>query len=175
MPLSGKRIGILVEKQYEDLELWYPYYRLCEAGCVVSLVGPEDHHTYPSKHGYPAKSEVAAKDVRSDDFDGIIIPGGFCPDYIRRSEAMLRLVRDMHNVEKPLAAICHGPWVLCSTKALKGRQATGFFAIKDDMVNAGAEWVDAEVVVDGHIITSRKPADLPAFVVAFMKAVAEQS
>jgi protease I len=173
MHLTGKRVGILVEQQYEDLELWYPYYRLHEAGCIVSLVGPDEGKVYPSKHGYPAKAEVAAKDVASSDFDGLIIPGGFCPDYIRRCEAMLRLVRDMHRVEKPIAAICHGPWVLCSTTALKGRQATGFFAIKDDVVNAGAEWIDAEVVVDGHVITSRRPADLPAFVVAVMKAMAD--
>jgi protease I len=173
MPLAGKRVGILVEQQYEDLELWYPYYRLREAGCLVSLIGPEDERVYPSKHGYPAKSDHTARDCHSNDFDGLIIPGGFCPDYIRRCEAMLRLVREMHDAEKPIAAICHGPWVLCSTKALKGRQATGFYAIKDDMVNAGAEWVDDEVVVDGHIITSRRPADLPAFAVAFMKAIAD--
>lgn len=173
MSLNGKRVGILVEQQYEDLELWYPYYRLREANCVVSLIGPEEQRVYPSKHGYPAKSDHTARDCSSNDFDGLIIPGGFCPDYIRRCEAMLRLVREMHDAEKPIAAICHGPWVLCSTKALKGREATGFFAIKDDMVNAGAEWVDAEVAVDGHIITSRKPADLPAFVVAFMKSIAD--
>jgi protease I len=171
MALASKRVGILLEKQYEELELWYPYYRLQEAKCTVSLIGPDEHTTYLSKHGYPAKSEVAAKDVHSNDFDALLIPGGFCPDYIRRSEAMLRLVREMHECEKILAAICHGPWVLCSTKALKGRQATGFYAIKDDMVNAGAQWVDAEVVVDGHVITSRKPADLPAFTVAIMDAL----
>jgi protease I len=173
MALPGKRVGILVERQYEDLELWYPYYRLREAGCVVSLIGPEEGTIYASKHGYPAKSEMTARDLTSNEFDGLIIPGGFCPDYIRRSEPMLRLVREMNEAEKPIAAICHGPWVLCSTKALKGRMATGFFAIKDDMVNAGADWVDEEVVVDGHIITSRRPSDLPAFVVAFMKAIAD--
>jgi protease I len=97
-----------------------------------------------------------------------VIPGGFCPDYIRRSEAMLKLVRDAHDLKIPLAAICHGPWVLCSTPALRGRKATGFYAIKDDMVNAGATWVDAEVVVDGHVITSRNPDDLPAFLKALL-------
>lgn len=173
MAISGKRVGILVEQQYEDLEIWYPYYRLHEARCVVSLIGPEEGKTYPSKHGYPAKCDIAAKDVHSTDFDGLIIPGGFCPDYIRRSEAMLRLVREMNDIEKPIAAICHGPWVLCSTKALKGRQATSFFAIKDDVTNAGAEWLDAEVVIDGHIITSRTPKDLPAFTAAFMQAISE--
>jgi protease I len=173
MALIGKRVGILVEKQYEELELWYPYYRLREENCVVSLIGPEEETVYPGKHGYPAKSDIAPKDVHSKDFDGLIIPGGFCPDYLRRSEAILRLVREMHDIEKPIAAICHGPWVLCSTKALKGRQATSFSAIKDDVANAGAEWLDAEVVVDGHIITSRQPSDLPAFVMAFMKAISD--
>ena len=100
-----------------------------------------------------------------------MIPGGFCPDYIRRCEAMLTLVRDMDTAKKPTAAICHGPWVLCSTTALRGRKATSFSAIKDDVENAGAKWVDEEVVVDGHIITSRKPEDLPAFTVALMRAV----
>ena len=115
---------------------------------------------------------MAASDVTAAQFDAIIIPGGFCPDYIRRSEAMLKLVRDAHERKKILAAICHGPWVLCSTDALRnGRKATGFYAIKDDVVNAGATWVDAEVVVDGHVITSRKPDDLPAFVTAVMTAL----
>lgn len=173
MPLAGKRVGILVEQQYEELELWYPYYRLREAGCSVTLIGPEEKHTYPGKHGYPAKSDITARDVYSHDFDGLIVPGGFCPDFIRRCEAMMRLAREMHDAEKPLAAICHGVWVLCSAKALKGRQATSFSAIRDDVVNAGAEWVDAEVVVDGHIITSRKPSDLPAFMVAFMRAIGD--
>jgi protease I len=171
MSLSGKTVAVLVEQKCEELELWYPVYRLREAGAKVLLVGPEAGKTYPSKLGYPAKSDVAAADVAAADLAGVVIPGGFCPDYIRRSEAMLTLVREAHAQGKPLAAICHGPWVLCSTTALRGRRATGFFAIKDDMVNAGATYVDAEVVVDGHVITSRKPDDLPAFTAAFLKAV----
>lgn len=171
MSLTGKRVAVLVEQKYEELELWYPYYRLKEAGAVPVLVGPSGGHTYPSKLGYPAVADVAAKDVSADDFAGVVIPGGFCPDYIRRSQDMLKLVRDAHAQGKPLAAICHGPWVLCSTTALRGRKATGFFAIKDDVVNAGGEWVDAEVVVDGHVITSRTPKDLPAFTAAFLKAI----
>jgi len=132
------------------------------------LVGPEAQKTYPSKLGYPATADAAAKDVKAADFAAVIIPGGFCPDYIRRCEAMLKLVRDADALKIPLAAICHGPWVLCSTNALKGRKATGFPSIKDDMVNAGATFLDAEVVVDGHVITSRKPDDLPAFVGAIL-------
>jgi protease I len=171
MSLSGKSVAVLVEQQYQEMEVWYPVYRLRDAGCKVVLVGPEAGVTYPSKLGYPAKSDVAAKDVSASQFAGIVIPGGFAPDYIRRSEAMLKLVKDMNEMKKPIAAICHGPWVLCSTPALKGKKATCFSAIKDDVINAGATYIDAEVVVDGHLITSRKPDDLPAFVRALMVAL----
>lgn len=166
-----KSIAVLIEQQYQEMEVWYPVYRLKDAGFKVVMVGPEAGKTYPSKLGYPSKSDAAAKDVTASQFAAVVIPGGFCPDYIRRSEAMLKLVRDMHEAKKPVAAICHGPWVLCSTQALKGRKATCFHAIKDDVVNAGATYVDEEVVVDGHVITSRTPDDLPAFVRAVMKAI----
>jgi protease I len=167
-----KSIAVLAEQKYEELELWYPVYRFREAGLKVVIVGPEAGKVYPSKLGYPAKADAAAAAVTAAQFDAIVIPGGFCPDYIRRSDAMLKLVRDAHAQKKVLAAICHGPWVLCSTDALRGgRKATGFYAIKDDVVNAGATWVDAEVVVDGHVITSRKPDDLPAFATAILGAL----
>lgn len=171
MDLKGKRVAVLIEQQYQEMEVWYPVYRLREAGCQVTLVGPEAGTSYPSKLGYPAKTDKAAKDVKAADFDGIVLPGGFAPDFIRRNDAMLKLVRDMAEQGKVLAAICHGPWVLCSTTALHGKKATCFFAIKDDVINAGAKYVDEECVVDGNIITSRKPDDLPAFVVALMKAL----
>ena len=171
MNLQGKRVAVLVEQQYQEMEVWYPVYRLREAGCQVTLVGPDAGASYPSKLGYPAKSDKAAKDVKAGDFDGIVIPGGFAPDFIRRNEPMLKLVRDMAEQGKVLAAICHGPWVLCSTTALRGKKATCFFAIKDDVINAGGKYVDEECVVDGNLITSRKPDDLPAFVVAVMKAL----
>jgi protease I len=170
--LKGTRVAVLVEQKYEELEVWYPVYRLREAGCEVVLVGPKAGETYPSKLGYPAKADVSAADVSADRFHAVVIPGGFSPDYVRRSEAMLKLVRDLHAQGKPVAAICHGPWVLCSTTALKGRKATGFHSIKDDVVNAGATFVDQEVCVDGNVITSRKPDDLPAFVAAILKALA---
>jgi protease I len=173
MELQGKRAAVLVEQQYQEMEVWYPVYRLREAGCKVTLVGPEAGQTYPSKLGYPAKSDKAAKDVTATDFDLIVIPGGFAPDFIRRTEAMIRLVSDMAEKGKIVAAICHGPWVLCSTQALKGRKATCFFAIKDDVSNAGAHYVDAEVVRDGNVITSRKPDDLPAFMQTIIQAVKE--
>jgi protease I len=172
MDLSGKRVAVLVEQKYEELELWYPTYRLREAGAAVELVGPEAGKAYPSKLGYPAKATLAAADARADQFDGVVIPGGFSPDYVRRSKPMLELVRGLHARGKPLAAICHGPWVLCSTTALKGRTATGFHSIRDDMENAGATFVDRKVVVDGHVITSRTPDDLPAFTKALLAALA---
>ena len=173
MELSGKRAVVLVEQQYQEMEIWYPVYRLREAGCTVTLVGPEAGQTYPSKLGYPAKSDKAIKDVSPNDFDLVVIPGGFAPDYLRRNEAILRFVSTMAEQGKVVAAICHGPWVLCSTQALKGRRATCFFAIKDDVMNAGANYVDAEVVRDGNLITSRKPDDLPAFMQAIFQAVRE--
>jgi len=170
MNLSDIRVCVLVEQQYQEMEVWYPAYRLREAGCKVTLVGPEAGQTYPSKLGYPAKSDKAAKDVRADDFDVIVIPGGFAPDFLRRHEAVVRLVSDMAEQGKVVAAICHGPWVLCSTQALKGKKATCFFAIKDDVSNAGAKYMDAEVVRDGNLITSRKPDDLPAFLQTILQA-----
>jgi protease I len=173
MELSNKRAAVLVEQQYQEMEVWYPVYRLREAGCKVTLVGPEAGQTYPSKLGYPAKSDKAAKDVSADDFDVIIIPGGFAPDFLRRHDAVVRLVSTMAEQGKVVAAICHGPWVLCSTQALKGRKATCFFAIKDDVINAGAKYSDAEVVRDGNLITSRKPDDLPAFLQTLIQAVKE--
>ena len=173
MNLNGKKVAVLVEQQYQEMEVWYPVYRLREAGCDVVLVGPEAGKTYASKLGYPAKADVGAGLVSSADFGGVVIPGGFAPDYIRRHESMLRLVRELYEAGKPVAAVCHGPWVLCSTTALKGKKATCFHSIRDDVVNAGATYVDQEVVVDGNVITSRKPDDLPAFTVAFMKALAK--
>lgn len=173
MELKGKRVAVLVEQQYQEMEVWYPVFRLREAGVLVTLVGPEAGTSYPSKLGYPAKSDKAAKDVKAADFDGIVIPGGFAPDFIRRHDSMLKLVRDLNEQKKVVAAICHGPWVLCSTPALRGKKATCFMAIKDDVINAGANYVDEECVVDGHLITSRKPDDLPAFVVAILKGLAK--
>jgi protease I len=172
MSSAGKRVAVLIEQQYQELEVWYPVYRLREAGCEVSLVGPEVDRTYPSKHGYPARSDAAADAVTAADFDAVVIPGGFAPDYIRRHRAMVKLVHDTWAAGKPVAAICHGPWVLCSTPALKGKKATSFHSIKDDVVNAGATFVDQEVVVDGNVITSRKPDDLPAFVKALLAVLA---
>jgi len=160
MDLTGTRVAVLVEQKYEELEVWYPVYRLREAGAEVVLVGPKAGETYPSKLGYPAKADASAADVPADWFAAVVIPGGFAPDYIRRSEPMLKLVRDALAAGKPVAAICHG---------------TGFHSIKDDMTNAGATFVDEPVVADRNVITSRKPDDLPAFMTALMKAIKQKT
>ena len=173
MDLQNVRAAVLVEQQYQEMEVWYPVFRLREAGCKVTLVGPEAGQTYPSKLGYPAKSDKAAKDVSADDFDVLVIPGGYAPDHLRRCEPMIRLTSTMAEQGKVVAAICHGPWLLCSTQALKGKKATCFFAIKDDVINAGGKYVDAEVMRDGNLITSRKPEDLPAFMQTIFQAVKE--
>jgi protease I len=175
MEMKGVRAAILVEQQYQEMEVWYPLYRLREAGCKVTVVGPEAGQTYPSKLGYPCKSDKAARDVSASDFDLLVIPGGFAPDFMRRCEAMIKLVSAAVEQGKVVAAICHGPWVLCSTQALKGRKVTSFFSIKDDVCNAGATWVDAEVVRDGNLITSRKPDDLPAFLQAIAAACGQMT
>jgi protease I len=168
MKLSDKTIAVLVEDIYEDLELWYPVYRLREEGAKVILVGPESGKTYGSKHGYPATADRAANQVAAADFDAVIIPGGYSPDRMRRDPAMVKLVADAMQAGKTVAAICHGAWMLCSTPGLQGRRATSFFSIEADVTNAGASWVDEEVVCDGNLITSRKPDDLPAFLRAII-------
>lgn len=165
------RVLVLVEKIYEDLELWYPKLRLEEAGHEVLLCGPEAGKEYPSKHGYPARSDVAARDVKPSDFDALVIPGGYSPDHMRRTPAMVALVRAIHDQGKPVAAICHGPWMLCSARVVAGRRVTSFESIKDDLENAGARWEDAPVVVDGNLITSRTPRDLTDFCVAILSAL----
>ncbi len=157
------RIAILVEKIYEDLELQYPRLRLKEAGHTVEIIGPKAGETYVGKHGYPQKSEKAAADVRAADYALIVIPGGTSPDHMRRSGDMVKLVRDAAARKVPMAAICHGPWMLCSTDVLRGRRCTSYMSIAHDVVNAGGKWVDEECVVDGGIITARTPDDLPSF------------
>ncbi len=171
--LQGKRVAILAADLYEDQELWYPYYRLQEAGADVILVGPEAKKTYDSKHGYPVTTEEAAEDVIPEDLDGIVIPGGYAPDKLRRSKAVLDLVRGINERGGMVAAICHAGWVPISAGIMNGKTATCFYAIKDDLVNAGAEYVDEPVVVDGNLITSRTPDDLPYFMPAIIETLAE--
>jgi protease I len=173
MKLKGKKAAVLVDQLYQELEVWYPLYRLREEGVETVLVGPEAKATYPSKVGYPAVSDRAAADVAMKDFDCLIIPGGYAPDHMRRHKAINQIVADAMKLDKVVGAICHAGWMLCSAPgALRGRKVTSFFAIKDDMVNAGAEWVDAEVVRDRNLVTSRKPDDLPAFMRTIIEALA---
>ncbi len=171
MTLQGKRIAIMVDEQYQELEVWYPYYRFIEAGAEVSLVAGQAGRTYRSKLGYPCTSQMAATDAEAGQFDAVVIPGGWAPDFMRRDESMVTFVRDAAAAGVVLAAICHGGWMLCSTDVLAGKRATSFMAIRHDMANAGAQWVDAEVVVDGNVITARKPDDLPAFCRAVIEAI----
>ena len=163
MELNGKRIAILVDNIYQEMEVWYPYFRFQEAGAEVVAVGAKAGETYASKLGYPIKSQTSFDEVRAADFDGVVVPGGYAPDLIRRHTAANQFVHEMDRQGKLVAAICHGGWVLCSADMLKGRRATCFFAIKDDVIHAGAKYEDAEVVIDANLVTSRKPEDLPAF------------
>jgi protease I len=171
MKLAGKRIAILAENLYQEMELWVPSYRLREEGAEVRVVGASGATSYASKHGYPVTVDVQADQVKAVEFDAVVVPGGYAPDLMRRHPAMVGLVREAVQQGKVVAAICHAGWMLVSAGVLKGRRATSFSSIKDDMVNAGAQWVDAEVVVDGNLITSRKPDDLPAFCRAIVAAL----
>ena len=168
MELQGKRLGILVERDFQDMEVMYPYYRLKEAGAQVLVIGVEAKE-YKGKFGYPIKAEKRSADVAAKDLDGLVVPGGWAPDFLRRDPATVRLVKEVFEQKKPLGAICHAGWLLVSAKVLEGRKVTSFFAIKDDVVNAGARWEDAEVVVDQNLVTSRMPDDLPAFCRAFIE------
>jgi protease I len=174
MELKGKRVAVLVDQQYQEMEVWYPYYRLIEAGAEVHLIGAEKGKTYPSKTGYPAVADLSYEEVSASGYDGIVCPGGFAPDFIRRHPKANQFVADFDKQGKMVGAICHGLWCCCSAKILNGRHCTSFFAIKDDVEHAGAIWRDAEVVVDRNLVSSRKPADLPAFMRACIEVLKAQ-
>lgn len=167
------RIAILLEQKYEDLELQYPRLRLKEAGHTVEVIAPKVGEKYLGKWGYPQVADKTSREVKAADYQLIVIPGGTSPDFMRRDEGMIRIVREAAKSGVPMAAICHGPWMLCSTDVLRGRRCTSFFAIAHDVVNAGGKWVDEECVVDGSIITSRCPDDLPSFSNAILQLVSE--
>lgn len=162
-PLTGKRILAFVGDLYEDLELWYPKLRMVEAGAEVVVAGPKANKLYQGKNGYPCTSDAAIDEMQADRFDALLVPGGFMPDKLRREPKVLDLVREFNEAGKLIAAICHGGWIPISAGVYKGVRATGSLGIKDDLVNAGAIWENAAVVVDLHFVSSRKPDDLPEF------------
>ena len=167
--LADKRFLMFVDDIYEDLELWYPKLRLAEAGAHVTVAGPEMEEVYQGKHGYPCQSDAAIRDMEAADFDGVVIPGGFMPDKLRRDPKVLELVREFAGSRKLVAAICHGGWIPISAGVYRGVRVTGSLGIKDDLVNAGAIWEDEPVVVDRNFVSSRKPDDLPDFCGAIIK------
>ncbi len=172
MQLESKRIAVLVEDFYQELEVWYPLLRFREAGLETFTLGPQAGATYKSKLGYPVKADHAFSDLSPTEIDAIVIPGGWAPDYLRRHQSCVNIVREMNTLGRVVASICHGGSLLCSAGVLRGRRATSFFSIKDDMINAGARWVDEPAVVDGNLITSRTPDDLPDFCRAVLEALA---
>ncbi|PYN05781.1 MAG: hypothetical protein DME02_18350 [Candidatus Rokuibacteriota bacterium] len=145
MKLEGKRIAILAENMYQEMELWVPYYRLREEGADVKVIGAGGAKSYTSKHGYPVNVDAQAEQVKAVEFDAVIVPGGYAPDMMRRHAAMVGLVREAAQQGKVVAAICHAGWMLVSAGILEGRKATSFFSIKDDLVAAGCDWKDAGV------------------------------
>jgi protease I len=173
LPLDGKRLLCFVGDVYEDLELWYPKLRLEEAGAHVTVAGPEEGKLYHGKHGYPCVADAAITDMEVEDFHGVVVPGGFMPDKLRRDPKVLQLIYDFSEQQKLIAAICHGGWIPISAKVYGGVKVTGSPGIKDDLENAGAFWEDAPVVRDRHFISSRSPSDLPHFCRAIIQFLIE--
>jgi len=171
MSLTGKTVLMFVDDTYEDLELWYPKLRLIETGAAVVVAGVEKGKTYVSKHGYPCVADASLTDVRADDFQGLVIPGGFAPDKLRRVQKVLELTRAIHQAGKLVAHICHGGWVPISAGIVRGYRCTSTPAIKDDLTNAGAIWFDEPLIIDRHMVSSRRPSDLPYFCQGILKVL----
>lgn len=167
------RVACLVGPEYEDLEVWYPRLRLEEAGYEVPLVGIGEA-VYLGKHGYPAPVDLHIDELDLTTLDGIIAPGGWAPDKLRRIPAVLRAVQSVNEAGKMVATICHGPWILISAGIVRGRTLTSSVGIRDDLTNAGATWVDEPAVIDRNIVSARVPKDLPAFGVAMLKVLDAQ-
>ncbi|HEY8347982.1 MAG TPA: type 1 glutamine amidotransferase domain-containing protein [Symbiobacteriaceae bacterium] len=174
MTLAGKRIACLIGDDYEDLEVWYPVLRLQEEGAEVDLIGLEARAPYRGKHGYPGESHKGIHEVKADDYDALIVPGGWMPDKLRRVPAVLEFCREFDRQGKIIASICHGPWILISAKLVRGKTMTSTPGIKDDLENAGAIWVDQPAVRDGNYITARRPPDLPAWCKLIIAALQER-
>jgi len=169
MKLQNKRILCLVHEAFEDLEFWYPYYRLVEEGASLTVAGETRGALYHGKYGIPAIADIAYKDARPEDYDALLVPGGWAPDKIRRFSEVKDLVRSLNKRGAVLGHICHAGWVFITAGILKGRKVTSTPAIRDDMENAGAIWVDEPVVVDGNLVSSRRPPDLPHYVKALIE------
>lgn len=163
MNLKGKKILIFTAPEYEDLELHYPKLRMIESGAEVTVAGEKANQKYESKHGYPVLSDIAFDQVNPSEFDALIVPGGYAPDKIRTLPKVKEIVRAFNTQKKLIAFICHAGWVLVSADVLKNIRCTSYHTIKDDLINAGAQWVDESVVVDKNFISSRNPNDLPKF------------
>ena len=173
MSLKNKRVALLIEDDYQEMEAWYPFYRLTEAGAEVTVIGPGHKTTFTSKLGYEMEATLAIKDARAADFDAVVVPGGFAPDHMRLCRPMIDFVRDMDKAGKLVSSICHGGWILASAGVCKGRRITGYSPIRDDVVHAGGTWIsDQPAVVDGNVITARTPPDLPAFAAALVDYLA---
>jgi deglycase len=171
MALTHRNVLLLAADEFEDMELLYPLYRLREEGVAVTVAGLDGHPVTGKKGHGPVPVDTTVGQVTADDFDALVIPGGYAPDKLRRSQAVLDLVRAFDDARKPIAFICHAGWVPISAKIVKGRRATSVAAIRDDMVNAGADWVDQAAVVDGNLISARTPADLGPWMKALLAAL----
>lgn len=172
--LNGQLVICLLDDEFEDLELWYPVYRTREAGATVLFAAPEKNKTYIGKYGVPATSDLSYDELNSQDIAGILVPGGWAPDKIRRYPKVLELLQQLDKDNKPIGQICHAGWVLISAKILNGRKVTSTPGIKDDMENAGATWFDEAVVVDNNIVSARRPPDLPPYAKAFVEVLEQR-
>ena len=172
MTIAGRTVLLLAADDFEDMELLYPLYRLREEGAAVTVAGLDRQPVRGKKGHGPVAVDTTVDEVAGRDFDALVVPGGYAPDKLRRSEAVLSLVREFDAAGKPIAFICHAGWVPISAKILGGRRATSVAAIRDDMVNAGADWVDEATVVDGNLISARTPADLGPWMKALLAALA---
>ncbi|MFC0524868.1 type 1 glutamine amidotransferase domain-containing protein [Pontibacillus salicampi] len=175
MRLKNKKIIQLVSNDFEDLELWYPVMRLREEGAIVDIVGEKAEEEYVGKYGVPVTSDKAFDTINPDDYDAILVPGGWSPDKLRRYDSIITMVRKMNEQNKAIGQVCHAGWVLISADILKGKRVTSTPGIKDDMINAGSTWVNEPVTVDGNIISSRRPPDLPDYMREFISVLEKQS
>jgi protease I len=175
MDLSSQRVAVLLDKSFEDLEFWVPVMRLREAGVEVVIAGRAADTAFTSKHGLTATTDATAASLNAEALDGVVVPGGWAPDKLRRDRGVTTLVQDMDAREKIIAQICHAGLVGISAGIVEGRRATGSEGIKDDLVNAGAEWVDEPAFQDDHLVWGRVVKDIPAFCRTLIRALAENA